>query len=138
MAERGPIISRFANRTFPAPQNFPISNWIIAGMTLGTAVIREAQYSGSLITARLAMGFGREVSSVPGNATQPSHIRPNQLTMPGDQLVIGSGRCVDELPIPVCAEPLPVETAIVGSACQPGGAGSGANRASDVGVVQQV
>ena len=48
--------------TFPAPQNFPIRNRMIAGMALGVVVVEGAQYSGSLITARLAMEFGREVT----------------------------------------------------------------------------
>jgi len=43
----------------------------VAGMPLGVAVVEGAQYSGSLITARLAMEFGREVFGVPGNVTSP-------------------------------------------------------------------
>jgi DNA processing protein len=67
--QRGAIISEFAMGTFPAPQNFPLRNSIIAGMALGVVVVEGAQYSGSLITARLAMEFGREVFGVPGHAT---------------------------------------------------------------------
>jgi len=36
-------------------------------MALGVVVVEGAQYSGPLITARLAMEFGREVYGVPGN-----------------------------------------------------------------------
>src|SRR6202140_923770 len=57
--ERGAIISEFPLGTHPAPENFPIRNRIVAGMPLGVAVVEGAQYSGSLITARLAMEFGR-------------------------------------------------------------------------------
>ncbi|MGD0405006.1 MAG: DNA-processing protein DprA, partial [Candidatus Acidiferrales bacterium] len=54
MAQRGVIITEFPMGTFPAPQNFPIRNRILAGMGLGVLVVEGAQYSGSLITARLA------------------------------------------------------------------------------------
>jgi DNA processing protein len=109
--ERGAIITEFPMGTFPAPQNFPIRNRIIAGMALGVVVVEGAQYSGSLITARLAMEFGREVFGVPGNATQPSSFGPNQLIKQGAKLVTGWEDVVEELPTPVRAELLPVEAA---------------------------
>ncbi|MGH9714532.1 MAG: DNA-processing protein DprA [Candidatus Acidiferrales bacterium] len=111
MEQRGAIISEFPMGTFPAPQNFPIRNRIIAGMSLGVVVVEGAQYSGSLITARLAMEFGREVFGVPGNATQPSSFGPNQLIKQGAKLVTSWEDVVEELPTPVRAELLPVETA---------------------------
>src|SRR5579859_5482922 len=52
--ERGVFISEFPLRTHPAPENFPVRNRIVAGMPLGVIVVEGAQYSGSLITARLA------------------------------------------------------------------------------------
>ena len=107
--KRGAIISEFPMGTFPAPQNFPMRNRIIAGMALGVVVVEGAQYSGSLITARLAMEFGREVYGVPGNATQPSSFGPNQLIKQGAKLVTGWEDVVEELPTPVRAELLPVE-----------------------------
>ncbi len=111
MLQRGTIISEFAMGTFPAPQNFPIRNRIIAGMSLGVVVIEGAEYSGSLITARLAMEFGREVFGVPGNVTNATSFGPNQLIKQGAKLVTGWEDVVEELPTPVRAELLPVETA---------------------------
>ena len=109
--QRGAIISEFPMGTFPAPQNFPIRNRVIAGMALGVVVVEGQQYSGSLITARLAMEFGREVYGVPGNATQPSSFGPNELIKQGAKLVTGWEDVVEELPTPVRAELTPVETA---------------------------
>jgi DNA processing protein len=109
--ERGVIISEFPLGAFPAPQNFPIRNRMIAGMSLGVMVVEGAQYSGSLITARLAMEFGREVFAVPGNVTQPMSFGPNLLIKQGAKLVVGWEDVVEELPTPVRAELLPVEQA---------------------------
>jgi DNA processing protein len=111
VARRGAIISEFPLGTFPAPQNFPIRNRVIAGMALGVVVVEGAQYSGSLITARLAMEFGREVYGVPGNATQPASFGPNQLIKQGAKLVTGWEDVVEELPTPVRAELLPADVA---------------------------
>lgn len=107
--QRGVIVSEFPMGTFPAPQNFPIRNRMIAGMSLGVVVVEGAQYSGSLITARLAMEFGREVFAVPGNVTQPMSFGPNLLIKQGAKLVAGWEDVVEELPTPVRAELLPVE-----------------------------
>jgi len=109
--QRGAIISEFPLGTFPAPQNFPIRNRILAGMALGVVVVEGAQYSGSLITARLAMEFGREVFGVPGNVTQPTSFGPNLLIKQGAKLAASWEDVVEELPTPVRAELMPVETA---------------------------
>src|SRR5271169_5533009 len=101
--QRGAIISEFPMGTFPAPQNFPIRNRIIAGMALGVVVVEGAQYSGSLITARLAMEFGREVFGVPGNITQPVNFAPNQLIKQGAKLVTCAADVIEELPTPIRA-----------------------------------
>lgn len=101
--ERGAIISEFSLHTHPAPENFPVRNRIVAGMPLGVIVVEGAQYSGSLITARLAMEFGREVFGVPGNITQPVSFAPNQLIKQGAKLVTNADDVVEELPTPVRA-----------------------------------
>ena len=101
--ERGAIISEFPLRTHPAPENFPVRNRIVAGMPLGVVVIEGAQYSGSLITARLAMEFGREVFGVPGNVTQPVSFAPNLLIKQGAKLVTNAEDVIEELPTPVRA-----------------------------------
>jgi DNA processing protein len=111
MEKRGAIISEFAMGTFPGPQNFPIRNRVISGMSIGVVVVEGAQYSGSLITARLAMEFGREVYGVPGNATQPTSFGPNQLIKQGAKLVTSWEDVIEELPTPIRAELLPVESA---------------------------
>jgi len=101
--ERGTILSEFPLGTHPAPENFPIRNRIVAGMPLGAIIVEGAQYSGSLITARLAMEFGREVFGVPGNVTQAVSFAPNLLIKQGAKLVTCAEDVIEELPTPVRA-----------------------------------
>lgn len=108
---RGALISEFPLGTHPAPENFPVRNRVVAGMSLGTIVVQGAQYSGSLITARLGMEFGREVYGVPGNVTEPVSFAPNQLIKQGAKLVTSWEDVVEELPTEVRAELFPVEEA---------------------------
>jgi len=110
IAQHGCLISEFPTGSFAAPQNFPVRNRIIAGMGLGVVVVEGAQYSGSLITARLAMEFGREVYGVPGNVTHPGSFGPNQLIKQGAKLVTGWEDVVEELPTDIRAELFPVES----------------------------
>jgi DNA processing protein len=107
--ERGAILSEFPLGTHPAPENFPIRNRIVAGMPLGVVVIEGAEFSGSLITARLAMEFGREVFGVPGNVTQPVSFAPNLLIKQGAKLVVNAEDVIEELSTPVRAALLKVE-----------------------------
>ncbi|MBV9889007.1 MAG: DNA-protecting protein DprA [Acidobacteria bacterium] len=101
--QRGAIISEFPLGTHPAPENFPIRNRIVAGMPVGVVVVEGAQYSGSLITARLAMEYNRDVFAVPGNATQPLSFAPNQLIRQGAKLVTNGEDVISDLPTPIRA-----------------------------------
>jgi DNA processing protein len=101
--ENGAIISELPTGSHPAPENFPVRNRIIAGMPLGVVIVEGKQYSGSLITARLAMEFGREVFGVPGNVTQQMSFAPNQLIKQGAKLVTSAEDVIEELPTPIRA-----------------------------------
>jgi len=107
--KRGALISEFPLGSHPAPENFPVRNRVVAGMALGVVVVQGAQYSGSLITARLGMEFGREVYGIPGNITADVSFAPNQLIKQGAKLVTSWEDVVEELPTEVRAELFPVE-----------------------------
>ncbi len=107
--KRGALISEFPLGTHPAPENFPVRNRVVAGMSLGIIVVQGAQYSGSLITARLGMEFGREVYGVPGNITLDVSFAPNQMIKQGAKLVTSWEDVVEELPTAIRAELFPVE-----------------------------
>jgi DNA processing protein len=71
--------------------------------------VQGAQYSGSLITARLGMEFGREVYGVPGSITVDVSFAPNQLIKQGAKLVTSWEDVIEELPTEIRAELFPVE-----------------------------
>jgi DNA processing protein len=87
LAERGLLLSEYPMSTPPYPQNFPVRNRIVSGMSVGVMVVEGAQYSGSGITARLAMDQQREVFAVPGNITSKMSWGPNLLIKQGAKLV---------------------------------------------------
>jgi DNA processing protein len=98
IAARGLIISEFPMGSTAFPQNFPVRNRIISGMSVGVLVVEGAQYSGSAITAKLAMDQGREVFAVPGNITSKLSWGPNLLIKQGARLVQDWNDVIVELP----------------------------------------
>lgn len=97
MRETGAIISEQPFGQLPFAGSFPGRNRIIAGMTLGTVVVEAAPRSGSLITARFASDYGREVFAVPGSPIDPRAKGCNQLLREGATMVETSDDIVQAL-----------------------------------------
>lgn len=86
----GCILSEFPPETRPTPQNFPMRNRIISGISNGVVVIEAPEKSGSLITANLAAEQGRDVFAVPGNIDMASFLGSNRLLRDG-AIMVSSG-----------------------------------------------
>jgi len=84
---QGCVISEFLPETEARPEHFPRRNRIIAGLTRATLVMEADLQSGSLITARQAMDYGREVMAVPGSVLAGSHAGCHHLIRDGAALV---------------------------------------------------
>ena len=81
----------------PRPQNFPIRNRIIAGLSSGVVVVEASRRSGSLITARLAADFGRDVFAVPGSIFSETSAGAHALLRDGAILCTGAEDVLAEL-----------------------------------------
>ncbi|HEV2646339.1 MAG TPA: DNA-processing protein DprA [Acidobacteriaceae bacterium] len=100
----GAIVSENPTGTFPAPQNFPIRNRILSGMSVGVLVIEAAEYSGTRITARCAIEQNRDVYAVPGNVTNKNAWGPNTLIKQGAKLTATWEDVWEDLPSQVRLE----------------------------------
>ncbi|MDQ8755056.1 DNA-processing protein DprA [Sphingosinicella sp. LHD-64] len=87
IAARGLLLAEQPPGTEPRARHFPYRNRIIAGLAQGTVVVEAAPKSGSLITARHATEFGREVMAVPGSPLDPRAQGCNLLIREGATLV---------------------------------------------------
>lgn len=95
----GALVSEYPPGTAPSQGSFPMRDRIIAGLCLGTIVIEAGETSGSLITARCALDYNREVFAIPGSIFSPYSIGTNTLIKRGAKMVMGVQDILEELPL---------------------------------------
>lgn len=69
MVCQGGLLTEFMSRTAIEKRYFVQRNRIVAGCSDATIVVESAARGGSLITAEIAQGYGREVFAFPGRMT---------------------------------------------------------------------
>ena len=116
IAADGALITQFPFNRPGDKQSFPIRNRIVAGMTLGTVVVEANLTSGSLITARFAADYGRQVFAVPGRIDSPRSKGCHELIKQGAKLCEGAEDILSEFEylFPVTNRPpAPNETGVL-------------------------
>jgi DNA processing protein len=97
IAKNGVIVSELGPGAMPIPENFPLRNRIISGISLAVVVVEASEKSGSLITARCALEQGRDVMAVPGSILTGRNRGSHSLLKDGAKVVETADDILDEL-----------------------------------------
>lgn len=109
--EKGCRISEHAPGLEPQARHFPLRNRIVAGLSSAVIVVEAAAKSGSLITARAALDYGRDVMAVPGHPFDARASGCNMLIRDGAVLVRSHADVLEALGSPSQNSPEPIVTA---------------------------
>jgi DNA processing protein len=105
IAEKGCRISEHPPGLEPQARHFPLRNRIVAGLARAVIVVEAAAKSGSLITAKAALDYGREVMAVPGHPFDARASGCNMLIRDGAVLVRSTADVQEALGLPGRPEP---------------------------------
>ena len=78
LEQGGGLLSEFAPDFVATKWSFTQRNRIMAGITHATLMIEAGEKSGTLITARMATDYNRELLVVPGNIFSANSVGPHQ------------------------------------------------------------
>lgn len=90
VASGGALLSEFEPDFKPTTWSFPQRNRIMAGLSRAVLIIEAEEKSGSLITARLALDYNRDVLAVPGSIFSSSSEGTNRLIKEGATVITRS------------------------------------------------
>ncbi|MEO0825306.1 MAG: DNA-processing protein DprA [Cyanobacteria bacterium J06635_15] len=97
IANRGLLLSEYANGTPPDRTHFPRRNRIIAGLSRAVLVTEAPQKSGALITARLANDYGRDVYVLPSSLDNTRGRGCLELLNQGGHMILGEAALLEAL-----------------------------------------
>ncbi len=97
--EKGCIVSEYDINVKPRPYYFPRRNRIISGMATCIVVTEANVKSGSLITAKLGLEYGRDICAMPGNINRKLSLGTNALIKAGAKCITDVEDIIEELPL---------------------------------------
>jgi DNA processing protein len=97
VAEGGALLSEFEPDFHAQPWTFPQRNRLMAGISDAVLVIESSIKSGTLITAKLATEYNRDVLTVPGSIFSSNSEGPHQLIRGGATPIRTSRDILDAL-----------------------------------------
>ena len=110
LTKGGALMSENEPECKPMLHSFPERNRVMAGMSHAILVIEASEKSGTLITARLALDYNRDVLGIPHELGKESGLGVNRLLREGATLVRDSADILEALGLQVSAaqEQLPL------------------------------
>ena len=99
--ERGALISEYEAPWKPQQWSFPARNRIMAGLSHATLILEASERSGTLITARLCIDYGRDLLCVPHELGRSAGAGGNRLIREGAALVRGREDVLEALGLKV-------------------------------------
>ncbi|MEI6659997.1 MAG: DNA-processing protein DprA [bacterium] len=93
----GCLISEMEPQMRATTFSFPARNRLMAGLCRATLVIEAEEKSGTLITARMALDYNRDVLSVPGSVFSPNSRGTNKLIRAGATPITNSDELLEAL-----------------------------------------
>ena len=88
----GGLLTEFFSGTKPDKHNFPLRNRVVAGLADATVVIETLVNGGSMITAKLADAYNRDVFAVPGRTIDARSAGCNYLIQHNKAIMLTDAR----------------------------------------------
>jgi DNA processing protein len=92
MLQKGGLLTEFFSGTKPDKHNFPLRNRVVAGISDATVVVETLISGGSMITAKLADAYNRDVFAVPGRTIDAKSAGCNFLIQHNKAILLNEAR----------------------------------------------